>query len=128
MDGPSDWEGILPAMEDSENTSVLVPESCCGDFNDTKCDDYFMDGCLNRMHFIIGQSAMMIATGATTVAFVQVCKSKYKNDGLGIRFTIMNFINRFWESCAHLCWLRLSEELNLLEQLKDGNYIRVLEL
>lgn len=72
MEKPSDWEGILPATADFDATSVLVPESCCGEFNDTKCDEYFLDGCLDRMHFIIGQSAMMIATGATTVAFVQV--------------------------------------------------------
>lgn len=59
MDGPSDWDGILPALDESEPVSVLVPESCCGDyndFNDTKCGEYFLDGCLDRMHFIIGQS------------------------------------------------------------------------
>ncbi|KAG4071854.1 hypothetical protein HA402_006015 [Bradysia odoriphaga] len=71
VDGPGDWYGILPET-DSESGSVLVPESCCGDFEGLKCDEYFMSGCLDRMHFIIGQSAMMIATGATTVAFVQI--------------------------------------------------------
>jgi len=77
VDGPSDWHGILPAIEKSDNGSVLVPESCCGDYNDysdsdSHCGAYFLNGCLDRMHFIIGQSAMMIATGATTVAFVQI--------------------------------------------------------
>jgi len=75
VDGPTDWEGILPALENNETSPVLVPESCCGDYNDdmeSKCGEYFLDGCLDRMHFIIGQSAMMIATGATTVAFVQI--------------------------------------------------------
>jgi len=71
VESPNDWEGILPA-EKSDTVSVLVPESCSGDLIDTKCEDYFLDGCLDRMHFIIGQSAMMIATGATTVAFVQI--------------------------------------------------------
>jgi len=72
VDGPRDWEGILPESEKTDIESVLVPESCCGDFENSKCEDYYMSGCLDRMHFVIGQSAMMIATGATTVAFVQI--------------------------------------------------------
>jgi len=73
VDGPQDWEGILPIQDSSDNTTVVVPESCCAQYNsDDSCGDWFMVGCLNRMHFIIGQSAMMIATGATTVAFVQI--------------------------------------------------------
>lgn len=72
VDGPSDWDGILPETEKSDIVSVLVPESCCGEFEDSRCSEYFLSGCLDRMHFIIGQSAMMIATGATTVAFVQI--------------------------------------------------------
>lgn len=72
VDGPEDWNGILPVPANSENTTVVVPESCCADYIDATCEVWFLDGCLNRMHFIIGQSAMMIATGALTVAFVQV--------------------------------------------------------
>lgn len=56
MDGPSDWDGILPEMDKSDVVSVLVPESCCGEFEDNKCGEYFLSGCLDRMHFIIGQS------------------------------------------------------------------------
>lgn len=70
VEGPEDWDSILPKPENQ--SSVYVPESCCGDFAGTTCEEYFLSGCLDRMHFIIGQSAMMIATGATTVAFVQI--------------------------------------------------------
>lgn len=71
---PQDWLEVLPQPENSDD--VLVPESCCGEFYDDNVTcvtaSYFRSGCLDRMHFIIGQSAMMIATGATTVAFVQI--------------------------------------------------------
>lgn len=40
-------------MEETENGDIVVPESCRG-------EDYFMDGCLDRMHFIIGQSGKMV--------------------------------------------------------------------
>lgn len=36
------------------------------------CGVNFDVGCINRMTFVISQSAMLIATGATTVAFIQV--------------------------------------------------------
>lgn len=52
-------------MEKSDTVSVLVPESCCGEFDDTKCAEYFLDGCLDRMHFIIGQSGKKSFTPVT---------------------------------------------------------------
>ncbi|KAJ6632653.1 CD63 antigen [Pseudolycoriella hygida] len=70
VDGPEDWVGIFPQKETSD--AVYVPESCCAELDGLNCSEYFLSGCLDRMHFVIGQSAMMIATGATTVAFVQI--------------------------------------------------------
>lgn len=67
-----DWAGILPVPVDADNTTIVVPDSCCAQQSLSSCESYFMEGCLNRMEFIISQSAMIIATGATTVAFVQV--------------------------------------------------------
>ena len=68
---PSDWAGMIE--NDSENRTV-VPDSCCRLFkledNDI-CETYHEIGCLPRMNFIISQSTMLIATGASTVAFVQ---------------------------------------------------------
>lgn len=46
------------------------------------CAVNFDVGCMNRMTFVISQSAMLIATGATTVAFIQVRKLLYNNTDL----------------------------------------------
>jgi len=73
VEGPDDWIGLLPPTEEeAESNSIVVPESCCADLSDTKCEVWMMDGCLDRMHFIIGQSVFLVATGATTVALVQI--------------------------------------------------------
>lgn len=73
MNGKEDWEGIMPG--DSTNT-ILLPDSCStdGGFGNGNGTDVeiFEDGCFGRMSFIVSQSAMLVATGAITVAFVQV--------------------------------------------------------
>lgn len=58
---------------------VVVPNSCCGNqptsLNDSTqmtCMETYDYGCFRKMNFIVSQSAMLIATGATTVAFVQL--------------------------------------------------------
>lgn len=66
--GPRDWDGKL------ENHTDVIPQSCCKEFKPNSlgiCDEAFRYGCLSKMDFLISQSAMLIATGATTVAFVQ---------------------------------------------------------
>lgn len=73
VNGQDDWEGILSA---NETDTLVLPESCCTYYlneQDT-CGSNFDVGCINRMTFVISQSAMLIATGATTVAFIQVNK------------------------------------------------------
>lgn len=70
MTGKEDWEGILPGEQNSNY--VELPDSCSrGDpsFNNT---EIFENGCFDRMSFVVSQSAMLVATGAVTVAFVQV--------------------------------------------------------
>lgn len=77
VDGPKDWlqymnQNVTNAEDDNE---VVVPYSCCGRFSVDdimKCDLQYESGCFGRMDFIISQSTMLIATGATTVAFVQL--------------------------------------------------------
>ncbi|KAH8283570.1 hypothetical protein KR018_006578 [Drosophila ironensis] len=78
---PEDWREFY---KPSENVTlgandVLVPDSCCGkmafaadDSNKRICEEPFEYGCFRKMNFIVSQSAMLIATGATTVAFVQL--------------------------------------------------------
>uniref|UniRef100_A0A1B0D6J3 Tetraspanin n=1 Tax=Phlebotomus papatasi TaxID=29031 RepID=A0A1B0D6J3_PHLPP len=77
--GREDWEGILatanPVNTTEMSKEIVLPESCCemhyqGE-HESECV-WFTDGCFNQMNFVISQSAMLIATGATTVAFVQI--------------------------------------------------------
>lgn len=74
VDGQSDWEGILTLNE--TDVTLVLPESCCTYYLNEQdvCGVNFEVGCINRMTFVISQSAMLIATGATTVAFIQVKK------------------------------------------------------
>lgn len=73
IDEPRDWEAILGA-KDGE---VVVPESCCVELVRNKSGDgyecafFAKEGCLPLLYDIITQSAMLIATGALTIAFVQ---------------------------------------------------------
>jgi len=66
--GYMDWQDMFdyPKQE--------VPISCCYelDQNDKNlCEIIYEDGCLPRMRILLTQSAMLIATGAITVAFVE---------------------------------------------------------
>jgi CD63 antigen len=70
---PNDWSGILDPSNNA--TDVPVPDSCCVQFMDddhSSCLSFHNVGCFNKMHFIISQSTMLLAVGATTVAFVQI--------------------------------------------------------
>ncbi|XP_037960593.1 23 kDa integral membrane protein [Teleopsis dalmanni] len=74
--GPADWKPYLNQSDINEDyNEIAVPPSCCGRMSETqpdKCEVQYEYGCLRRMEFIISQSTMLIATGATTVAFVQL--------------------------------------------------------
>lgn len=65
-------------MTQLDADDVVVPFSCCGSVgpsandNEMNCVDPYEYGCFNKMNFIMSQSAMLISTGATTVAFVQL--------------------------------------------------------
>ncbi|KAH8374397.1 hypothetical protein KR009_007857 [Drosophila setifemur] len=78
---PEDWKDYYEPNKNStlDADDVVVPNSCCGslaeDINDSSqvtCLQTFDYGCFRKMNFIVSQSAMLIATGATTVAFVQL--------------------------------------------------------
>lgn len=53
---------------------IVIPNSCCITYLQVNnvCTRWYGTGCFNRLNSIISQSAMLIATGAITVAFVQV--------------------------------------------------------
>lgn len=74
-----DWD---PYYNETMTNSIMdeyhqhaLPKSCCRDFAPDlmSCNHFYENGCFHQLHFIIAQSTMLISTGATTVAFVQVC-------------------------------------------------------
>ncbi|KAH8333859.1 CD63 antigen [Drosophila kikkawai] len=80
---PEDWMDYYSPNKNLTigSDDVIVPNSCCGsleeDITDSThtqvtCHETFNYGCFRKMNFIVSQSAMLIATGATTVAFVQL--------------------------------------------------------
>lgn len=72
VDSFRDWEFFLPSNVTDE---VEVPPSCCLPSTlDDKCVP-FEYGCYPRLEWVISQSAALIATGATTVALVQLLGS-----------------------------------------------------
>lgn len=60
-------------LGNEKNGETIVPNSCCLYMNRnlTECDQFAMEGCLPKLNFVIEKSAMLIATGALTIAFVQ---------------------------------------------------------
>lgn len=77
--GPMDWKPVFIENENSTETNdIYVPPSCCRNYRPAlvnACSEKYEVGCIGRLHFIISQSAMLIATGASTVAFVQLLGS-----------------------------------------------------
>ncbi|XP_054744015.1 CD63 antigen [Anastrepha obliqua] len=72
VNSPVDWKR---QNDSSVDNNIELPSSCCAEFSFDDinyCVQPYESGCLSRMDFIISQSTMLIATGATTVAFVQI--------------------------------------------------------
>lgn len=72
IDGPSDWFGIFDYDPTGEFPSILVPESCCGEMEDTKCNGYFLSGCLTHLQSVIGRVTTIIAIGGGAVVALQI--------------------------------------------------------
>ncbi|CRK88809.1 CLUMA_CG002490, isoform A [Clunio marinus] len=73
IDSPDDWAKIIEA----KGNQTSVPESCCHimfvdqETGRNECEEFHQFGCLPRLNYIIEKSAMLIATGALTIAIVQ---------------------------------------------------------
>ncbi|KAL5281835.1 hypothetical protein ACFFRR_005262 [Megaselia abdita] len=68
IESQNDW----CELQNANNTNPCYMPLSCISYNSNGVLDYYETGCLRRMNFIISQSAMLIAIGATTVAFVQL--------------------------------------------------------
>lgn len=81
-----DWYPYYNALADNNYPTEIhqpsLPRSCCREFssNSQNCVQFYDNGCLKQLHFIIAQSTMLISTGATTVAFVQVNLTEFLNN------------------------------------------------
>lgn len=70
---PTDWDGLLTKGSAETEQSVLVPKSCCDTFNEKgDCERVYQEGCYPRLRFLVSQGTMLISTGATAVALVQI--------------------------------------------------------
>ena len=73
IDSPDDWSRIFDKVDEK----TVVPDSCCvakalnSTSGDLECVDFYDYGCLIRLNNIIEQCAMLIVTGALTIAVVQ---------------------------------------------------------
>jgi len=73
IDSPDDWSRIIDKVDEK----TVVPDSCCSNMflnttsGENECASFFAAGCLPRLNSIIEQCAMLIVTGALTIAIVQ---------------------------------------------------------
>jgi hypothetical protein len=51
--------------------NITVPNSCCWQ----TCDYISGNGCINRLEYVVGQSAVTFASATIFIALLQVCMS-----------------------------------------------------
>lgn len=113
VDSHLDWKDFLP--NDTEN--VEAPESCCQQpIVDSSCVP-FEYGCYSRLQWVISQSAALIATGATTVAFVQIL-------GSICAFMLARTIRRTKSLRAARRW-QLQQSLGIMTKPHDPSYTQM---
>lgn len=62
-----DWDGKLENGT-GEIHGIIVPDSCCLQ----ECEFIFINGCINRLEFVIGQSAVTFASATIFIALLQM--------------------------------------------------------
>ena len=74
LDSFEDWGGKLPSGTPGTETfqegpeKLVIPISCCVD----TCSSLYGNGCLPRVEFVVGRSALMLAGAAVSIALLQV--------------------------------------------------------
>jgi len=67
-----DWDGKLDHGTEVTTLvvrdNITVPDSCCLQ----ECDYIFANGCINRLAFVVGQSAITFATATIFIALLQM--------------------------------------------------------
>ncbi|XP_039292109.1 CD63 antigen [Nilaparvata lugens] len=93
---PADWEGVLSPVE---MDTIQVPESCCSRFlSDKRCIATHNRGCLPKLHFLIGESTLLLVATAISIAFMQLVGVLFAYSlGRMIRFQKQERERRKWE-------------------------------
>lgn len=108
-----DWEVFLP----NSTGAIEMPDSCCQQpMLDGSCIP-FEYGCHSRLKWIVSQSAALIATGATTVAFVQIL-------GSICAFMLARTIRRTKSLRAARRW-QLQQSLGIMTKPHDPSYTQM---
>lgn len=119
VDGYEDWEFFLKNSsavgDDGLPNSIEVPQSCC--VPDTDGCEPFEYGCYPRLEWVISQSAALIATGATTVAFVQIL-------GSICAFMLARTIRRTKSLRAARRW-QLQQSLGIMTKAHNPSYTQM---
>lgn len=108
-----DWKFFFPnATEDIE-----LPNSCCQQSTLDETCIPFEYGCYSRLQWVVSQSAALIATGATTVAFVQIL-------GSICAFMLARTIRRTKSLRAARRW-QLQQSLGIMTKPHDPSYTQM---
>ncbi|XP_055541241.1 CD63 antigen [Wyeomyia smithii] len=111
----NDWAFFMPQPTNPDD--IELPQSCCLPSTlQEKCVP-FEDGCYSRLGWVISQSAALIATGATTVAFVQIL-------GSICAFMLARTIRRTKSLRAARRW-QLQQSLGIMTKLHDPPYTQM---
>lgn len=108
-----DWKFFLPNVTES----IELPQSCCqrSTLDDTCIP--FESGCYSGLQWVVSQSAALIATGATTVAFVQIL-------GSICAFMLARTIRRTKSLRAARRW-QLQQSLGIMTKPHDPSYTQM---
>lgn len=113
VDSYEDWKFFLPNVTES----IELPESCCLPSTlEESCVPYEY-GCIDRLQWVVAQSAALIATGATTVAFVQIL-------GSICAFMLARTIRRTKSLRAARRW-QLQQSLGIMTKPHDPSYTQM---
>ncbi|KAJ9598011.1 hypothetical protein L9F63_026884 [Diploptera punctata] len=92
-----DWQGKIPSGTPGTETydgNLVIPKSCCVD----TCSTLYGNGCLPRVEYVIGRSAVMLASAAVSIALLQLLGVMFACSlGRTIRHTKTERERRRWE-------------------------------
>lgn len=108
-----DWKFFLP----NSTESIELPESCCQRSTLEESCIPFEYGCYAQLQWVVSQSAALIATGATTVAFVQIL-------GSICAFMLARTIRRTKSLRAARRW-QLQQSLGIMTKPHDPSYTQM---